>query len=116
MARRQLIESSPDSVAFAAHEFIIWPLRDNLHRGGKRLRPSMTARRTARRGTGRVIYRISSEGQTFGVLAIVPGGDAYRSPRPDLAGGSAIRWSKLASQRRQGRRPRSSSSGWSIHG
>ncbi len=35
-ARRQLAEQLPESVAFAAYEFIVGPLLDNPHRVGKR--------------------------------------------------------------------------------
>lgn len=38
-ARRQLTDQLPESVAFAAYEFIVGPLRDNPHRVGKQLRP-----------------------------------------------------------------------------
>jgi hypothetical protein len=33
-ARRQLAETLPESVAFAAHEFIVGPLLDHPHRVG----------------------------------------------------------------------------------
>jgi mRNA-degrading endonuclease RelE of RelBE toxin-antitoxin system len=79
-ARRQLAETLPESVAFAAHEFIVGPLLDNPHRVGKRLRPPVDDRYSARRGTYRVIYRISDESRTVAVLAIMPRSDAYRSP------------------------------------
>ncbi|OBK18009.1 type II toxin-antitoxin system RelE family toxin [Mycobacterium asiaticum] len=60
-ARRQLAETLPESVAFAAYEFITGPLLDNPHRVGKRLRPPLEDRHSARRGTYRVIYRIDDE-------------------------------------------------------
>lgn len=79
-ARRQLAESLPESVAFAAYAFIVGPLLDNPHRVGKRLRPPLDERHSARRGTYRVIYRIGEDERTVAVLAIMPRGDAYRSP------------------------------------
>lgn len=43
-ARRQLTERLPESVAFAAYEFIVGPLLDNPQRVGKRLRPPIDDR------------------------------------------------------------------------
>jgi hypothetical protein len=43
-ARRQLAEVLPESVAFAAYEFIIGPLLANPHRVGKRLQPPLSDR------------------------------------------------------------------------
>ena len=40
-AKKQLAEQLPESVAFAAYEFIIGPLLDNPHRVGKQLRPPL---------------------------------------------------------------------------
>ena len=40
-ARRQLTDKLPESVAFAAYEFIIDPQLENPHRAGKRLRPPL---------------------------------------------------------------------------
>jgi len=48
-ARRQLTEHLPEAIAFAAHESIIGPLLDNPHRAGKRLRPPLQDRHSARR-------------------------------------------------------------------
>jgi mRNA interferase RelE/StbE len=56
-ARRQLTVHLPESVAFAAYEFILGPLLDNPQRVGKRLHPPLDDRHSARRGTYRVIYR-----------------------------------------------------------
>jgi mRNA-degrading endonuclease RelE of RelBE toxin-antitoxin system len=67
-------------VAFAAHEFIVGPLLDNPHRVGKRLRPPVDDRHSARRGTYRVIYRIDDESRSVAVLGVIPRSDAYRSP------------------------------------
>ena len=77
-ARRQLTEILPESVAFAAYEFIIGPLLDNPHRVGKRLHPPLEDRHSARRGTYRVIYRIDDDGRRVTVVGIVHRSDAYR--------------------------------------
>ena len=53
-ARRQPSEELPEAVAFAAFEFIVGPLLDNPQRVGKRLRPPLKDRHSARRGTYRV--------------------------------------------------------------
>ena len=71
-AKKQLAEQLPESVAFAAYEFIIGPLLDNPRRVGKRLRYS------ARRGTYRVLYRIDDERQQVTVVGVFSRTDAYR--------------------------------------
>jgi mRNA interferase RelE/StbE len=78
-ARKQLAEQLPESVAFAAYEFIIGPLLDNPYRVGKQLRPPLHARYSARRGTYRVLYRIDDERQQVIVVGVFRRGDAYRS-------------------------------------
>lgn len=77
-ARKQLTEILPESVAFAAYEFIIGPLLENPHRVGKQLRPPLGDRHSARRGTYRVIYRIDDELHRVTVVAVVHRSDAYR--------------------------------------
>jgi mRNA interferase RelE/StbE len=77
-ARRQLTEHLPESVAFAAHEFIVGPLLDNPHRVGKRLRPPLDDRHSARRGTYRVIYGIDDAHHRVRVVAVVHRSGAYR--------------------------------------
>lgn len=77
-ARRQLAEQLPEAVAFAAYEFIVGPLADNPHRVGKRLRPPLADRHSARRGTYRVIYRIDDARQTVTVVGVFARADAYR--------------------------------------
>ena len=77
-ARRQLTDRLPESVAFAAYELIIGPLLDNPQRVGKRLRPPLADRHSARRGTYRVIYRIDESRHTVTVLAVVHRAEAYR--------------------------------------
>jgi mRNA-degrading endonuclease RelE of RelBE toxin-antitoxin system len=77
-ARRQLTESLPESVAFAAYDFIVGPLLDNPHRVGKQLRPPLHDRHSARRGTYRVIYQIDDEQGRVVVVGVVRRSDAYR--------------------------------------
>ncbi|MDN5768459.1 MAG: type II toxin-antitoxin system RelE/ParE family toxin [Humibacillus sp.] len=78
-ARRHLTEDLPEAVATAAFEFITGPLLDNPHRVGKQLRPPLTDRHSARRGTYRILYRIDEHAQTVTVLAIGHRGDIYRA-------------------------------------
>lgn len=77
-ARRQLTESLPEPVAFAAYDFIVGPLLDNPHRVGKQLRPPLADRHSARRGTYRVIYRIDDRRRRVTIVAVVHRSDAYR--------------------------------------
>ena len=79
-ARRQLAESLPTSVAFAAYEFIIGPLLENPRRVGKQLMAPLDDRHSARRGTYRVIYRIDEQQMTVTVLGVSSRSDAYRTP------------------------------------
>lgn len=78
-ARRQLAERLPEAAAAAAYEFIVGPLLDNPHRVGKRLRPPLDDRHTARRGTYRVVYRIDDGRHTVNVLDVADRGDVYRA-------------------------------------
>ncbi|HRY08332.1 MAG TPA: type II toxin-antitoxin system RelE/ParE family toxin [Candidatus Nanopelagicales bacterium] len=78
-ARRQLAEKLPESIAFAAHEFITGPLLDNPQRVGKQLMPPLGDRHSARRGTYRVLYRIDEDAMTVTVLAVGPRSDIYRT-------------------------------------
>lgn len=77
-ARRQLAVRLPDAVASAAYEFIVGPLLDDPHRAGKRLRPPLDDRHTARRGTYRVVYRIDDERLTVSILDVGHRRDIYR--------------------------------------
>ena len=77
-ARRQLAEVLPEGVAMAAHEFIVGPLLDNPDRVGKRLRPPLEDRHTARRGTYRVLYRINDVQRSVTVVDVAHRRDAYR--------------------------------------
>jgi mRNA-degrading endonuclease RelE of RelBE toxin-antitoxin system len=76
-ARWQLTERLPESVALAAHEFIVGPLLDNPQRVGKQLRPPLDDRHSARRGTYRVIYRIDDAYHRVTVVAVVHRSEAY---------------------------------------
>jgi mRNA interferase RelE/StbE len=78
-ARKQLAEQLPESVAFAAYEFIIGPLLENPRRVGKQLHPPLHDRHSARRGTYRVIYRIDDERQQVTVVGVFSRADAYRA-------------------------------------
>ncbi|ADU48585.1 type II toxin-antitoxin system RelE family toxin [Intrasporangium calvum] len=78
-ARRHMTEDLPEAVATAAFEFITGPLLENPHRVGKQLRPPLTDRHSARRGTYRILYRIDEQAQTVTVLAIGHRGDIYRA-------------------------------------
>ena len=78
-AKKQLAEQLPESVAFAAYEFIIGPLLDNPYRVGKQLRPPLHDSYSARRGTYRVIYRIDDELQRITVVGVFSRADAYRA-------------------------------------
>jgi mRNA interferase RelE/StbE len=78
-ARRQLSEELPEAVAFAAFEFIVGTLLDNPLRVGKRLRPPLEDRHSARRGTYRVLYRIDEERQRVTVVGVFSRADAYRA-------------------------------------
>ncbi len=77
-ARRQLTEHLPEAVAFAAYDFLVGPLLEHPARVGKRLRPPLHDRHSARRGTYRVIYRIDEEHRRVTVVGVAPRSDAYR--------------------------------------
>lgn len=77
-ARRQLAQELPEAVAFAAYELIVGPLLENPHRVGRQLRAPLADRRSARRGTYRVVYRIDDERRQVIVLGVFARADAYR--------------------------------------
>ena len=79
IVRRQLAGVLPEAVAFAAYEFITGPLLDNPHRVGRRLRPPLEDRHSARRGTYRVIYRIDDEHRRVTAVGVFSRADAYRT-------------------------------------
>ncbi|MEK7425451.1 MAG: type II toxin-antitoxin system RelE/ParE family toxin [Actinomycetota bacterium] len=66
-------------MAFAAYEFVTGPLIENPHRVGKRLRPPLDDRHSARRGTYRVIYRIDDKAGTVTIVGVFPRSEAYRT-------------------------------------
>jgi mRNA interferase RelE/StbE len=76
-ARRQLSEQLPEAVAAAAYELITGPLLENPQRVGKRLRPPLNDRYSARRGTYRVIYRIDEQRRTITVVDVAHRRDVY---------------------------------------
>jgi mRNA interferase RelE/StbE len=76
--RRQLTEELPESVAAAALEFITGPLLDNPRRVGKPLAAPLQDRRSARRGTYRIIHRIENDSRIVTVLLVTHRRDAYR--------------------------------------
>ena len=78
-ARRHLTEGLPEAVAAAAFEFITGPLLESPHRVGKRLRPPLADRHSARRGTYRILYRVDDEARTVTVFAIGHRGDIYHA-------------------------------------
>jgi mRNA interferase RelE/StbE len=80
-ARRQLSEHLPETVAAAAYEFIVGPLLNSPHLVGKRLRPPLADRHSARRGTYRVVYRIDDATHTVTVVDVAHRRDAYRTGR-----------------------------------
>ena len=68
--RRALAERLPESVAFAAFEFINGPLLDNPHRVGRRLPAPLDDRHSACRGCYRIIYRIDDKTRTATVVDV----------------------------------------------
>jgi mRNA interferase RelE/StbE len=80
-ARRHLTDHLPEAVAAAAYEFIVGPLLESPHLVGKRLRPPLGDRHSARRGTYRVVYRIDDDIRIVTVLDIAHRRDAYRTSR-----------------------------------
>lgn len=79
-ARRQPAEQLPEAIAFAAFEFIVGPLLESPHRVGKRLRPPLADRYSARRGTYRVLYRIDEQQHKVIVAGVFARADTYRTP------------------------------------
>ena len=78
-ARRHLTDHLPEAVAAAAYEFIVGPLLESPHLVGKRLRPPLGDRHSARRGTYQVVYRSDDETHTVTVLDVAHRRDAYRT-------------------------------------
>jgi mRNA interferase RelE/StbE len=76
-AARALTETLPEAVAAAAFGFVNGPLFENPHRVGKRLRPPLDGKWSARRGQYRVIYEIHDAETTVVVLQVSHRSDAY---------------------------------------
>ena len=68
--RRALAERLPESVAFAAFEFINGPLLNNPYRVGRRLLAPLDDRYSARRGSYQIIYRIDDKTRTVTVVDV----------------------------------------------
>ena len=77
-ARCQLAEQLPESVAFAAYEFIVNTLPSAPKRVGKRLQPPLQDQHSARRGTYRIIYVIDDDEMTVTVLNVAHRQDINR--------------------------------------
>lgn len=77
-ARRALTERLPESVAAAVIEFLTTALVAQPHRVGKPLRGSLLGLWSARRGTYRLLYRITEESPEVIVARIEHRRDAYR--------------------------------------
>ncbi len=76
-AGRALTETLPEAVAAAAFEFVNGALLENPHRVGKRLRPPLDGKWSARRGQYRIIYEIDDAESTVVVLQVSHRSDAY---------------------------------------
>ncbi len=77
-SRRALKSALPESVAAAVLEFIIGALSDNPHRLGKPLTGDLTGKRSARRGSYRVIYWIDEQERAIYIMRISHRNSAYR--------------------------------------
>ena len=78
-ARRALTEQLPEAVAAAVIEFMTTALVAEPRRVGKPLRSELEGIWSARRGTYRILYRVSPDPQEVIVLRIEHRRDAYRS-------------------------------------
>ena len=72
------LERIPPRIVPAIVEFVYGDLAENPRRVGKALSRELEGRFSARRGPYRVIYTISDEHQTVGVLRVDHRADAYR--------------------------------------
>ncbi|MCA0297005.1 MAG: type II toxin-antitoxin system RelE/ParE family toxin [Actinobacteria bacterium] len=77
-ARRALVRL-PEKVAAAVAEFVYGGLAENPHRVGKPLRNELVGLHSARRGSYRIVYRISD---VVTILAIEHRADVYLSHGP----------------------------------
>lgn len=78
-ARRELSETLPSAVAFAAWELISGPLLDNPRLVGSPLHAPFEGLFSARRGQYRVRYKIDENRNEIQILDIQHRRDAYRS-------------------------------------
>lgn len=76
-ARRDLTESLPPAVAFAAMEFIQGPLAESPFRVGHPLLPPFDGQWSARRGQYRIIYQV--EADTIYVRRVEHRSDVYHA-------------------------------------
>lgn len=77
-AVRALQQTLPEAVAVAVIEFVTGPLLENPRRVGKELRGDLRGVHSARRGTYRVLYRISEARREVVLLRVEHRGQAYR--------------------------------------
>jgi mRNA interferase RelE/StbE len=77
-AVRAIRSGLPEAVATAVIVFLTGALVANPQRVGKRLRGALAGIHSARRGTYRVLYRITKESHEVVVLRIDHRSDAYR--------------------------------------
>ena len=77
-AARAIAEQLPEAVSAAVIEFITGALIQNPQRVGRALRNELAGLHSARRGTYRVLYRISEADRTITVLRIDHRSDGYR--------------------------------------
>lgn len=78
-AQRAIADKLPEAVAVAVIDFLTTALIENPQRVGKQLRDDLAGIWSARRGTYRVLYRISDDLREVVVLRIEHRSDAYRA-------------------------------------
>lgn len=78
-ARRALTDSLPEGVAAAVIDLLTSALIQDPRRVGKPLRGELAGIWSARRGTYRILYRVSEQPREVVVLRIEHRRDAYRS-------------------------------------
>lgn len=77
-ARRAITDQLPEAVATAVISFMTTALIADPHRVGKPLRGDLAGIWSARRGTYRVLYRISEDRHDVVVLRVEHRRDSYR--------------------------------------
>lgn len=78
-ARRALTDGLPEPVAAAVIDFLTMALIEQPRRVGKPLRGELAGIWSARRGTYRILYRVSDQPAEVIVLRIEHRRDAYRN-------------------------------------